>query len=206
MVTWRRSPRAARIQKVRASISGVSSSTRVERWRTLAKNGESRQHRWYAAARRTSSTSCRRSRSVCSCCGRTTACSPARVDSDASTRVGKRPVAFASGARRPRKHDAQVRPIKNHYEYGLKEKQRWRQLGCDSKVAQIAQEAPAGPDAVEKDAHASTRVERTAGENLGTSRRPGGRRQRWRRSKSQRWSTRPETTRHLRVRRQKSMP
>ena len=55
-----------------------------------------------------------------------------------STRVGRRPVAFTSGARRPRKHDAQVRPIKNHHEYGLKEKQRWRQLGCDSKVTQKA--------------------------------------------------------------------
>ena len=31
-----------------------------------------------------------------------------------------------------------MRPIKNHFEYGLKEKERWRQLGCDSKVTQSA--------------------------------------------------------------------
>ena len=28
--------------------------------------------------------------------------------------------------------------MKNYDEYGLKEKQRWRQLGCDSKVTQSA--------------------------------------------------------------------
>ena len=39
--TWRKSSRAARTRKVRASISGVASSTRVERWRTLVENGES---------------------------------------------------------------------------------------------------------------------------------------------------------------------
>ena len=32
--------------------------------------------------------------------------------------------------------------MKYHHEYCLKEKQRWRQLGCDHKASQSAQEAP----------------------------------------------------------------